>query len=140
MRVKAYALDAVGLGAGKRARGAILTDNSAAAFTVVDYTGVDGGLAEEGVTTVGGPRVFCGICGGTADDQRGVVYFLGANSSRIEHFVTRTGGGASEGHAAALKRTAVRPLEATRVSRTPECGAAVDRHRLAIRPYVGRHS
>lgn len=113
MRVKAYALDTVGFGAGKGARSAILTDNSTAAFAVVDYTSVDGGLAEEGVAAISSPRVICGIFGRAANNQRGVIYFLGANSSRIEHFETRTGGGTTEGHALSLERTAVRSLEAT---------------------------
>lgn len=47
VRVEAYALDAVPVGAGKRARGAILTDNSAATFLVIDYTSVNSSLAEE---------------------------------------------------------------------------------------------
>ncbi|KFY43154.1 hypothetical protein V495_04135 [Pseudogymnoascus sp. VKM F-4514 (FW-929)] len=88
VRIEADALDAVPVGAGKGARGAILTDNSAAAFLIIDYTSVNGSLTEEGVPTVSSPRVTCVIVVGAANDQRGVIYFLSSNSSRIEYFET----------------------------------------------------
>jgi hypothetical protein len=113
VRVEANALDAVPVGAGKGARGAIFANNSAATFFVVDYASVNGSLAEEGVPPVSGPRVTYVIIVGAANDQRGVIYFLGANCSRIEHFEARTRGGATEGKALSLKWTAISPLEAT---------------------------
>lgn len=88
VRVEANALDAVAIGAGKGARGAIFANNSAATFLIVDYASVNGGLAEEGVPAVSGPRITFVVVVGAANDQRGVIYFLGSNSSRIEYFET----------------------------------------------------
>lgn len=96
--------------------------NATSAFVVPNYTGMNGGLADEGV-----PAINCVGKGGilldgvrSADDEGLVVDLLVPNGARVQDANGFAVGGAAKSEASIAKGTTSIPVEATFVVGAPE--------------------
>ena len=120
--IESEALDAVPFGGSEIGLLSGQHSNATSAFVVSNNTGVNGGLADEGVSTVdcigkGGillDRVW------TADDEGLVIDFLVPNGARVQDANGFAIGRATKSDASIAEGTTSIPVKATFVVRAPE--------------------